>query len=234
MEHILIKNTGINKLVGSFLLAIICFFIFLGDMKEITKINSIVIPILILFILYIGVQNLHLISIEQIGNNILVKEGFFWIFHSILYASYNLILLIPVLINLKNFIKTEKQILSISVASSIIISIISICVFLLLINVDVNFSTLDMPVVYVIKNTFPKVSIFYGVIILIAIFTTAISVGSSLLNNIDTDKNNVIKYAFFMCIISVAVSNLGFSNLVKFLFPAFGYIGILQILLIMK
>lgn len=203
-------------------------------MKEITKINSIVIPILIVFILYVGVKNLQVISVEQIGKNILIKEGFFWIFQSILYVSYNLILLIPVLINLKDFIKSEKQILSISVASSIIISIISICVFLLLINVDVKFSTLDMPVVYVIKKIFPKVSNLYGLIILIAIFTTAISLGSSLLNNIDTDKNKATKYAFFMCIISVIVSNLGFSNLVKFLFPAFGYIGILQILLIMK
>ena len=203
-------------------------------MKEITKINSIVIPILIVFILYVGVKNLQVISVEQIGKNILIKEGFFWIFQSILYVSYNLILLIPVLINLKDFIKSEKQILYISVASSIIISIISICVFLLLINVDVKFSTLDMPVVYVIKKIFPKVSNLYGLIILIAIFTTAISLGSSLLNNIDTDKNKATKYAFFMCIISVIVSNLGFSNLVKFLFPAFGYIGILQILLIMK
>ena len=91
-----------------------------------------------------------------------------------------------------------------------------------------------MPVVYVIKKTFPKVSSLYGLIILIAIFTTAISVGTGLLNNINTDKNKFTKYAFFMCIISVIISNLGFSNLVKLLFPVIGYIGILQILLILK
>lgn len=221
-------------MVGSAVVTTVCFFVFLGNMKGIIKINSIVIPILIMFILYVGVKNLQVISVEQIKKNILGKEGFFWIFQSILYASYNLILLIPVLINLKKFVKSERQILSISITSSIIISIMSICVFLLLINVDINFSTLDMPVVYVIKKIFPKVSNLYGLIILIAIFTTAISVGSSLLNNIDTDKNKATKYAFFICIISVIVSNLGFSNLVKFLFPAFGYIGILQILLIMK
>ena len=221
-------------MVASLLLAIICFFTFLGNMKNITKINSVVIPILIIFILYVGIRNLQLISIEQVGKNILVKEGFFWIFQAILYASYNLILLIPVLISLKNFVKGEKQILTISIVSSIIILLISICVFLLLINVDVNFSTLDMPVVYVIKNIFPKVSGIYGLIILIAIFTTAVSVGTGLLNNINTDKNKFKKYAFFMCIISVVVSNFGFSNLVKFLFPVIGYIGILQIVLILK
>ena len=221
-------------MLGSLLLAIICFFTFLGNTKNITKINSIVIPILIVFILYFGIRNLQLIRVEQIGKNILVKDGFFWIFQAILYASYNLILLIPVLINLKNFVKSDKQIITISIVSSIIISIISICVFLLLINVDVNFSTLDMPVVYVIKKTFPKVSSLYGLIILIAIFTTAISVGTGLLNNINIDKNKITKYAFFMCIISVIISNLGFSNLVKLLFPVIGYIGILQIVLILK
>ena len=221
-------------MLGSLLLTIICFFTFLGNMKNITKINSVVIPILIVFILYFGIRNLQFISIEQIGKNILVKEGFSWIFQSILYASYNLILLIPVLINLKNFVKSDKQIITISIVSSIIISIISICVFLLLINVDVNFSTLDMPVVYVIKKRFPKVSSLYGLIILIAIFTTAISVGTGLLNNINIDKNKITKYAFFMCIISVIISNLGFSNLVKLLFPVIGYIGILQIVLILK
>ena len=50
----------------------------------------------------------------------------------------------------------------------------------------------------------------------------------------NTDKNKLKKYALFMCITGLVVSNIGFSNLVEFLFPVFGYIGILQIVLIMK
>ncbi len=233
MEHILAKNIGLNKIIGSLLLATICFVVFLGNIKNIIKINSIIIPILIIFILLVGIYNLKYININQIGENIAVRSGLLWIVQAILYASYNLILVIPVLINLRPYLKNKKQLIIISLLTSILISIISILIFLLLINVNTNFSNLDMPVVYVIKNKFPEISKIYGVIILIAIFTTAISIGTVFLNNVSTCKREYISIAFLMCLISIIVANIGFSNLVKVLFPMFGYMGILQILLIL-
>ena len=233
MEHILAKNIGLNKIIGSLLLATICFVVFLGNIKNIIKINSIIIPILIIFILLVGIYNLKYININQIGENIAVRSGLLWIVQAILYASYNLILVIPVLINLRPYLKNKKQLIIISLLTSILISIISILIFLLLINVNTNFSNLDMPVVYVIKNKFPEISKIYGVIILIAIFTTAISIGTGFLNNVSTCKREYISIAFLMCLISIIVANIGFSNLVKVLFPMFGYMGILQILLIL-
>ena len=152
---------------------------------------------------------------------------------SIVYASYNLILLIPVLINLKDFLKNRRQIKIISIATSIIISIISICIFFLLIHVDISFSNLDMPVVYVIKNNFPKISKMYGLIILIAIFTTAISIGAGFLNNVSKTNKQYKTFDFLMCLVSVIVANIGFANLVRVLFPMFGYLGIFQIFLIL-
>ena len=214
-------------------MATICFVVFLGNIKNIIKINSIIIPILIIFILLVGIYNLKYININQIGENIAVRSGLLWIVQAILYASYNLILVIPVLINLRPYLKNKKQLIIISLLTSILISIISILIFLLLINVNTNFSNLDMPIVYVIKNKFPEISKIYGVIILIAIFTTAISIGAGFLNNVSTCKREYKRFAFFMCLISIIVANIGFSNLVKVLFPMFGYMGILQILLIL-
>lgn len=233
MEHISVKNIGINKIIGSIFLAIICFIVFLGNIKNIAKINSIIIPVLIFFIICVGIYNLKFININQIGENAVVKQGYSWIIQSIVYASYNLILLIPVLINLKEFLKNRKQIIIISIATSIIISIISIILFLLLINVDISFSNLEMPAVYVIKNNFSKISKMYGFIILIAIFTTAISIGAGFLNNVSRTNKQYKIFAFFMCLVSVIVANIGFANLVRVLFPMFGYIGIFQIILIL-
>ncbi len=232
--HILIKNIGINKIIGSLILAIICFLVFLGNIKNIAKINSIIIPILIIFILYLGILNLKYININQIEDQAIKREKISWIVQSILYASYNLILVIPVLINLKDFIKSRKQITMVSTISSSIIFMLSIIIFLLLTNFNLNFSNIEMPVVYVIKNMFSNISIVYGIIILIAIFTTAVSIGVSFLNNVSKNKKEYKKIALFICIISVIISNIGFSNLVKILFPMFGYMGILQIFLILN
>ena len=231
--HTLAKNFGINQLIGASILASICFIVLLGNINKIAKINSIIIPILITFILFVGIQNLKTININSMQLNSFTNNGFMWILQAILYASYNLILLIPILINLKKLIKNKKQILITSIISSAIISIISILVFFLLINVDVAFETLEMPAVYVIKNKFPKLAYFYGIIILVAIFTTATSIGASFLNNVTQNKKQYNKYAFIICIAGVIVSSIRFSQLVKILFPTFGYAGILQILLIL-
>ena len=247
------KNSGINKLIGASILSLSCFFLFLGNIEKIVKINSIIIPILIVFILFVGVKNLSNVDISLIEINTQINSSFYWIIQSILYASYNLILLIPVLINLKKLIKNQRQIAIISIFTWIIITLISILIFLLLINVNISFSNLEMPIVYVIKNNFNKLSCIYGVIILIAIFTTAISAGFSFLNNIcissladiskskkqnssltDIKKKRFPQIALILCISSIIISNFGFSNLVKIIFPMFGYLGIIQICFIAK
>ena len=228
------KKSGINKLIGSGILAILCYIVFLGNIEKIAKINSIIIPGLILFILFVGIKNLFKVSMEKIGINTEINTNFVWIWHAVLYASYNLILLIPVLINLKKFIKSKKQIKVVSITTGVLICVISILIFLLLINVDVNFKKLEMPIVYVIKNNFNKMNYIYGMIILIAIFTTAISVGISFLNNIAKSKKSFPHIAAIMCISSVAISNIGFSNLVRVLFPMFGYLGLVQIYFISR
>ncbi len=234
MEHIFIKSFGINKIIGSLLIAITSYFVFLKNIESITKINSIIIPALILTILVIGTKNIINLDINQIGINTNIDTSIFWILQAIIYASYNLILVLPVLINLKKFIKSRKQVIIISVMTGVIISIISILTFLLLVNVDTSFATIEMPVVYAIQRKFVEFKYIYGLIILIAIFTTAISVGISFLNNICENNKKFPQFVTILCISSIIISNIRFSNLVNTLFPLFGFLGLIQIYFIIK
>ena len=221
-------------MIGSLLISFICFILFLKNIESITKINSIIVPILIITILIIGTKNLININYSEIGRNIKENNSLYYIIEAIIYSSYNLILIIPVLINLKKFLKNKKQIIIISIMSEIFVLIISILTFLLLVNVDKNFFEIEMPVVYVVKNKFTSFTYIYGIIILIAIFTTAISVGISFLNNMCKSKSKFKTISFLLCTTSILVSPIGFANLVKILFPLFGYLGLLQIYFIIK
>ena len=91
-----------------------------------------------------------------------------------------------------------------------------------------------MPVVYVVKHIFTKWSKIYGIIILIAIFTTATSVGISFLNNICKNKKSFPLFVSSLCIASLLFIKISFSNLVKIMFPIFGYLGLIQIYFISK
>ena len=105
---------------------------------------------------------------------------------------------------------------------------------MLLMKADVELSTLEMPIMYVIRSFFKQYKTIYAFIILTSIFTTAISIGIGLLQNINSDKKRYTHFVIFMCITSLLVSNFGFSNLVNFLYPIFGYIGIIQLIYIIK
>ena len=227
----------INRYIGSGILAIICFIIFMKDMKGVAKVNCIIVPILIFFIIIIGIKNINIINFDNIGtNNMKMEENIInnWIVQAIIYCSYNIILLLPVIVNLKKYIKNKKNIIYISMISGIILFILAINIYLLLVNINVNFNIIEMPAVYAINNISVNLKRLYGIVILLSIFTTAISIGMGFLDNIVKNKENIPQFAGIMCITSVIISNLGFSNLVSLLYPIFGYLGLIQIYYILR
>lgn len=224
------QELGINSLIGSGILAIVVFAIFMTSVKGVVKANELLVPILIGFLVIVGIINLKSISFINIKDYIIRTNQSSFILSSILYSSYNSILLIPVLITLKNYLKDKKQILKIATISCLIICILSLIIFLLLVKVDVDITKLEMPAVYVVSNSFKILRYGYGFIILGSIFTTSISLGTSFLQNTSKNKKSYTQVGIIMCITSILVSKIGFSNLVSMLYPIFGYLGLLQIL----
>ncbi len=226
------QEFNLNSLIGSIIFAIICFIILKTDVKGVIKANEILIPILIIIIILIGVINFKYIDIKNINNYFENRISYNWLIKSILYASYNSILLIPILISMKKYIFNQKHIKKISIIVTIIISILLITIYLLLINIDI--SNLEMPAVYAINKICPYLKNIYGITILIAIFTTAISVGISFLQNTcKTQKDFNIK-CILICITAVLFSQIGFSNLVNILYPVLGGLGLIQIIQILR
>ena len=220
----------IHRIIGAIFLAIICFLILLKDIEGVKKVNSVVVPILICIISIISFMNIKTIDINRIN----LKHNYNWIMQAIVYCSYNMILVIPILVGLKKYVKNKKQIKTISIVSGSIVFFLAISIFLWLTNINICFDNLEMPAVYVIDTKFPNFSWIYGIVILLSIFSTAISIGISFLKNVMKNKKNYPQFVAIMCISGVIISNFGFSNLVRILFPIFGYLGIVEIMWILK
>lgn len=224
------QEFGINSIIGSSALGILCFIIFLTSVKGVVKANELLVPVLIIFLIIIGIVNLKAINLLELENYVIRTNSSNYILSAILYSSYNSILLIPVLLTLKKYVKDEKQIAWVSIISSLIMILLSIIVYLILVRVDVDITKLEMPAVYVVSNIFALLKYVYGFIILGSIFTTAISLGTSFLQNVTRNKKSYTQVGIIMCITAVLISKIGFSNLVSLLYPIFGYLGLIQIL----
>ena len=225
------QQLGINKIIGSILLSLLCYIVFLKSINGVVKVNEIIVPILIIFIVYIGIKMLGVVNILEIRKYTLNLTGnnYMYILESILYSSYNSILLIPVMITLKQYVKERRTIKYISFLTIIIVSVLAMIIYIILSKVDVNIQNLEMPAVYTVSKLSKILSAIYGFIILSSIFTTAISLGNSFLQNIAKNKKSYQQKAAIMCITSVIISQIGFSNLVNILYPIFGYLGLIQI-----
>lgn len=74
----------------------------------------------------------------------------------------------------------------------------------------------------------------YGFIILTSIYTSAISAGYGVLEQINQNTKRYKITAMLMCIIAPLISQIGFSNLVNLLYPIFGILGLIQITLLIN
>lgn len=220
------QEIGVAKIIGSGILAIMTAVVFFTSVKGVIKASEYIVPVLLIFIVIIGGINLSTINVEV--DIPVLKSG--WFLSSIIYCSFNMILLIPVLISLRKQITRKSNIKYISIICGILMIIISLMIFMLLPKCDVDISTLEMPVVYVISTAFSKFKAVYAFIILSSIFTTAISIGIGFLQNICKTKKSYPQFVLFMCITSLVVSNFGFSKLVNIVYPVFGYLGIIQMI----
>ena len=104
------QEFSLNNIIGSGILALLCLVIFKTNIKGFVKINEILIPILIIIVILIGIINIKNINFTYIDHYLVVQNEGNWVVTSILYASYNSVLLIPVLISIKDYIGDRKSV----------------------------------------------------------------------------------------------------------------------------
>ncbi len=226
------QELGIPNIVGTIVIIILCYIIFMGDIEGIIKVNTILIPVLIAFIILLITKNMD--AYTNINEKFIETSSLKSIWNAILYASYNSITLIPIVISLKKYLKNKTQINLASIIVVIILVIIALAIFGLILKVDIDINKIELPTVYVAGMSGKIYKYLYGGIILVAIFTSAISAGYSILENYTSNTKKYKKVAAILCVSAILVSNIGFSTLINLLYPVFGFLGIIQIALIMR
>jgi len=208
---------------------IVSFFVFYKkNIKFIYIINSILMPILILFIISLCLFNTNInnINFDEINNS---SNIFTAIFMGLIYFSYNSLLLIPIIFDLKINEKSNK--FKTSLFFSSIILLLTFLINLLLLSFYNFIYNLELPILYISNSSIKIFSYLYFFIILSAIFTTMISSGYSFVSNFS--KNNYKVKLIIFLLFSFIFCFFSFSDLINFFYPLFGLLGFTQIFLIL-
>ena len=225
-----LQELNISKWYGAIIIAIMAFITFCKNIEGVVKINTYLIPTLIVLIIFLGIEKINNLAIIETQET---QKTLYWILSSILYASYNSITLMPILISLKKYIKNTKESKLVSSITLIIMIILSATIFLLMNSFIKEIANIEIPIVYIANTLGKGFKYIYGIIVLIAIFTTAISAGYSFLRNISKSKRKYTVISIIICVCSIFIGQLSFSRLINLLYPIFGYLGIIQIIFLL-
>lgn len=140
------QEFNLPKIGGSIIISIFSFFVFFKNINGIIKINTYLIPFLIILISFLGVR-CNILSFDY--NTLVNSHDIQWLLKSFLYASYNSIILIPIIINLNNLISNKKQIKLVSLFTVFFMIIMSVIIYTVLSMNMPKINTLDIPIVYI-------------------------------------------------------------------------------------
>ncbi|MBO5179236.1 MAG: hypothetical protein J6B87_02685 [Clostridia bacterium] len=215
--------------LGSVICSLTCYGIFSCKYKGLETVNTLLVPFILIGIFMLGAGEYEGGAITNTSYKLPESYTSSWFVSSVLYASYNSIILVPILLTFKEYKLTFVKKVFISIFSTIVFLSIGILMYNILNIYYPNILAFELPNVKLASLIGKFQTIFYGIVIVTAIITTAVSSGYAFL---EMRKKHYNIKAVVLCIVAVLFSRVGFSELVNTVFPIFGYLGLLQIICI--
>ena len=218
--------------IGILLMLTISIIVLSRNIKGLMEINSIIVPslilvILTLFILYLAFyKNINISYLKNIPH---YKNN--WFSSSLIYAGFNILCYSGVLIPLTLSINKKKSLIAGSIIGSLVLTILALIInFLLILNIPYIFKY-EIPLLYIANRFGKTLQIMILIIMWLEMFSTEVSNIYSVGKNFQEIFNISYKKSIFIIIlITIPISQIGFINLISFLYPAFGVVSLIFII----
>jgi len=157
-----------------------------------------------------------------------------WFLSALVYASYNLVTGVPVLTATAPLATKKRDPFIGGVVGGGAITILGLCMALPLFLHYSRVITFEIPMLMIVLHYSLAFSILYLGVLIAALITTAACNGFAVMQWLAKHGNMAKpKAAALICIIGVLVAHIGFSNIVRYVYPLFGLLGLFKIIVIL-
>lgn len=221
------------KIIGSIIMVTLALFFLFRETDGLIEVNSFIVPILIITITLITglyfvfcpdiISINHLSSFEPKKNGIMLS--------AILYAGYNTLCSLGVLVPLSSKINNKKTILWGISLGVVGLCLLSFAINMLLMANQPYVYDYEIPLLMVAQRFGNIIQALLLAVIWLEMFSTEISDVYSISKTLNsTFKISFRKSIFIVILIALPISSLGFSNLISILYPFFGALSLIFIL----
>lgn len=225
---IFMEELDISFNIGVLIMVICCFLVFLFSLEGLSFINTVLVPLLILGIvftsLYLNIREGYNFS-NVLGVN-LTKKGNF-LTSSILYFGSNSLIVLVVFSSLLPMIDSRRTAILAGAVGGAILCILGLSILTAMLIYYNEVCYLEIPMIKICSYIGENYRKLYSVILWIAMYTTALANGFGFMNRISKERYKIPIIALF-CIIAIPLAKVGFSNLIGIIYPIFGVIGFIM------
>ncbi len=230
------ENFGIPFIWGNVIMAAATLITVMTGVRGVINSISFIVPFLLIAVLSVGLSTIFLDSkpsgeiMAAVESSALIKS---WVWAALLYASYNIILSVSILGPLGANAASKHSIRRGALLGGLGLGVSSMVICIALQKYMPSVSAFEIPMVYISRKIGFVAQLAYAIVLLLEVYTTA--VGGlfgfvSRLADIESVKASFI--ASGSVLLALLASQFGFSNIVKYLYPIIGYVGLLFLFLL--
>lgn len=226
------EQLGLSRLIGVIVTILGASFILMLGLKGLFLVNSFVVPVMIFFSVMLCVLT---IAAGGVQSGVFFLPGIFTmdaVLSPFAYAAFNLALAQAILIPVAYEVKDEKVIREGAILGGVFLTLILLAGHISLLALP-NVLSYEIPTAELMKKAAAGLYWVYIFVIYCEIFTSVIGNIFGLQKQINAYiKLPNILVTFLICTLSVIIGQFEYGNLLSYLYPIFGYISLLFLILI--
>ncbi|AQS57745.1 hypothetical protein [Desulforamulus ferrireducens] len=218
---------GVSRWLGiGFSLGVIALVIFNG-LQGLLTVNIILVPLKLLGVCLIALLALFYQGLpEKLPAADLAEVGGSWWWSSILYVSFNMVVPLAVLASMGRYI-TKRSAISAGVCGGLALGGAVAMVTLAGLAFYPSVANYEVPMLYMASQVSVYLRPVFALLIWLAILTTAVANAHGFASRLAPSGSKGYRlYGSAVCLLVLPLTLLDFSALVKILYPAFGYAGL--------
>jgi uncharacterized membrane protein YkvI len=228
------EQFGWSPLLGNLLMAVVALATVVIGISGVINAISYVVPVLLASIVFVAAYSLMTDPI--VANDWAIAATLSgaapnWILSAVNYVSYNLVIAVAILAPMGARTKSTKPLLWGAILGGMSLGIGITCIYLSILT-DIEYAShMEIPMIQIAANISSVFQMIFSVILFAEIYTTAVGNLYGFVARIGQFLN--IKTNWLMVAATGAafgVSQFGFSNMVKYLYPMVGYGGMILLI----
>ncbi|WAP51441.1 hypothetical protein OL239_16730 [Arthrobacter sp. ATA002] len=151
-----------------------------------------------------------------------------WAISGLNFPALGILMLVPFLASLGRKVRNEKEAITGGLAGAVTLVVaVAVVAFGLLANIGDVYDK-QIPMLWIADQVFSGAGNVYSVILFAGIYTTAVPLLWAVVNRVETnDKSKRAKlFAVIATVVAVLLAQVPFAELVNFLYPVAGYLGL--------